>query len=152
MAVHDHGWQVDAPRLGGHADVAEFVVEELSDDGALSNPLSPKHGNLESCHHAFRPWPPCATWQLAPWHSPLCWHCQEGPWPAYSSDCSVSPIQEAFLLQPSPSLQDQERSSEKRHLLKKQTNKKHPLTATHQTTPHPSCLPEIHALSCPHSI
>lgn len=65
VAVHDHGRQVDAPCLGRHAHLAELVVKELTDDRALSDPLRPKHGDLESCHHASLPWP-CVTWQLAP--------------------------------------------------------------------------------------
>lgn len=94
VAVHDHGGQVDAAGRGGHADLAELVVQELPDYGALAHALGSQHGDLEGCHHpALR--------------RPLPWCCPRGAEAAYSRAGGLSPIQDAFPLRDSPSLQGQ---------------------------------------------
>lgn len=94
VAVHDDGGQVDAAGRGGHADLAELVVQELPDYGTLAHALGSQHGDLEGCHH------PAAR-------RPLPWCCLRGAEAAYSRAGGLSPIQDAFPLRDSPSLQGQ---------------------------------------------
>lgn len=94
VAVHDDGGQVDAAGRGGHADLAELVVEELPDYGTLAHALGSQHGDLERCHHAAA-------------RRPLPWCCPCGAEAAYSRAGGLSPIQDAFPLWDSPSLQGQ---------------------------------------------
>lgn len=94
MAVHDDGRQVDTPGRGGHTDLAELVVEELPDYGTLAHALGSQHGDLDRCHHAAA-------------RRPLPWCCPCGAEAAYSRAEGLSPIQDAFPLWGSPSLQGQ---------------------------------------------
>lgn len=94
VAVHDDGRQVDTAGRGGHADLAELVVEELPDYGTLAHALGSQHGDLERCHHAAARWP-------------LPWCCPRSAEDAYSRTGGLSPIQDAFPLRDSLSLQGQ---------------------------------------------
>lgn len=94
VAVHDDGGQVDAAGRGGHADLAELVVEELPDYGTLAHALGSQDSDLERCHHAATRWP-------------LPWCCPPGAEAAYSRAGGLSPIQNASPLWDSLSLQGQ---------------------------------------------
>ena len=58
MAVHDDSRQVEAAGGGGHADLAELVVQELAHDGTLAHASRPQHGHPVGGDHASRPAPP----------------------------------------------------------------------------------------------
>ena len=58
VAVHDDSRQVEATGGGGHADLAELVVQELAHDGTLAHTSRPQHGHPVGGDHASRPAPP----------------------------------------------------------------------------------------------
>lgn len=88
VAVHDDSRQVEAAGGGGHADLAELVVQELAHDGTLAHASSPQHSHPVGGDHASHPTPP----------PPRPRRCLGLPRAAYSRDCGLSHRQDQPLL------------------------------------------------------